>query len=79
MENVKYIGNLQLLEALPNIEKSNMDFDIWLNKTIPSSALNEYKKKHYIPNVDLNFTNFDIFIEKREELLIAALVKELKP
>ena len=35
LKNYNYLGNLQLLEAIPNIEKSNCDFDTWLHSTIP--------------------------------------------
>jgi hypothetical protein len=68
---VDYIGNLQLLEAVPNIEKMNKEFDIWLNQTVKSKPeKNQYCLKHYIPDVDLNFKNFLEFFESREELLI---------
>jgi uncharacterized protein with ParB-like and HNH nuclease domain len=78
LDNYNYIGNLQLLEAIPNIEKNNTDFDVWLEDTVAADALDDYKKKHYIPkNVDLKFTNFPEFLEKREELLIYQLEKEL--
>ena len=77
IENCNYIGNLQLLEDIPNIEKSNTDFDVWLNNTVSASALSDYKRKHFIPAVDLSFANFDCFLEEREKLLIEALKKEL--
>ena len=77
IENSNYIGNLQLLEEISNIEKSNTDFDEWLNKSIPAPALGDYKKKHYIPDVDLSLPNFDSFFAEREALMIAALSKEL--
>jgi uncharacterized protein with ParB-like and HNH nuclease domain len=78
LDNYNYIGNLQLLEAIPNIEKNNTDFDVWLKDTVAADAFDDYKKKHYIPkNVDLKFTNFPEFLEKREELLIYQLEKEL--
>lgn len=78
LDNYNYIGNLQLLEAIPNIEKNNTDFDVWLKNTIASDALDDYKKKHYIPkNIDLAFANFPEFVEKREELFINQLSKEL--
>ena len=78
LDNYNYIGNLQLLEAIPNIEKNNTDFDVWLKNTIAVDAVDDYKKKHYIPkNIDLSFANFLEFIEKREELFINQLSKEL--
>ena len=78
IENVNYIGNLQLLEATPNEEKNNKDFDEWLNEAFPNpEQLKDYKKKHFIPDIDLSFENFEEFLEKREELIIQALKKEL--
>lgn len=78
IENCNYIGNLQLLEEIPNIEKSNIDFNVWLDDNVPIEALGDYKRKHYIPEVDLSFANFDVFLEEREALIIEALSKELK-
>ncbi|QNG60213.1 DUF262 domain-containing protein [Bacillus sp. PAMC26568] len=77
IENVNSIVNLQLLEGIPNIEKSNVDFEIWLNDTYKDiTAKNDYFAKHYIPMVGIEFTNFEEFIEKRRELLYRKL-KEL--
>lgn len=78
IENHNYIGNLQLLEEIPNIEKKNMDFDVWLTQKVPNGELADYKKKHYVPNVSLNFSNFDVFLEEREKLLIQKLSSELR-
>ena len=78
IENVNYLGNLQLLEATPNEEKNNKDFDEWLEETYSDTAeLKAYKEKHFIPDVDLSFTNFDEFLEEREKLIVKALRKEL--
>ncbi|MDI6605077.1 MAG: DUF262 domain-containing protein [Thermoanaerobacteraceae bacterium] len=78
IESCNYIGNLQLLENIPNIEKKAMDFDKWLSKKVPAGELADYKKKHYIPDVDLSFGNFDVFLEEREKLLLEKLKKELQ-
>lgn len=78
IENVNYLGNLQLLEATPNEEKNNKDFDEWLKEAFPNpDQLKAYKEKHYIPDVDLSFDNFEEFLGAREELIVAALKKEL--
>ncbi|HFK1496557.1 TPA: DUF262 domain-containing protein [Bacillus paranthracis] len=70
IENVNSIVNLQLLEGIPNIEKSDMDFEKWLNETYKdNNARNDYMTKHYIPMVSLGFVNFEEFIEKRREQL----------
>jgi len=78
IENVNFLGNLQLLEATPNEEKNNKDFDEWLKETFTTpDQLRAYKEKHYIPNVDLSFGNFEEFLTEREKLIVAALKKEL--
>lgn len=78
IDNVNYLGNLQLLEATPNEEKSNKDFDEWLKEAFPNpDQLKAYKEKHFIPDVDLAFSNFEEFLGAREELIVAALKKEL--
>lgn len=78
IENYNYIGNLQLLESIPNIEKSNKEFEVWLHETVNEEAIDDYKIKHYIPkNIDLDFTNFLEFLEERERLFIKALEKTL--
>lgn len=68
------IVNLQLLEGVPNQQKSNMKFDEWILKTYPDqSKRKDYMDKHYIPNIGLSLANFDNFIEQRRELLINKL------
>lgn len=78
ISNYNYIGNLQLLEDIPNIEKKAMDYDAWVHNKIPVGELKDYMKKHYVPDVNLDFSNFDIFLEEREKLLIEKLNAELK-
>ncbi|MCP1190835.1 DUF262 domain-containing protein [Priestia flexa] len=69
-ENVNSIVNLQLLEGIPNIEKSDMEFEKWLSETYKDNTVrNDYMAKHYIPTVSLEFTNFEEFFEKRREFL----------
>ncbi|MCM1184422.1 MAG: DUF262 domain-containing protein [Roseburia sp.] len=78
MDNVNYLGNLQLLESTPNEEKSDQCFDEWLDDNYgDSESLKDYKKKHYIPDVDLSFGNFEEFLGEREDLIRAALKKYL--
>lgn len=72
------IVNLQLLEGLPNQEKSNMYFNEWIAKIYPDqSKRNVYMDKHYIPNINLDLANFDIFLEQRRQLLINKLASIL--
>ncbi len=76
---VNYISNLQILEATPNIEKLNKDFETWLDNICPDEdSRNEYIKTHLIPNVNLNFKNFIEFSDKRDKLLIHRLKKMLQ-
>lgn len=78
IENVNYIGNLQLLEGIPNMEKKNKPFDKWLKETYRDSiSLSNYKQKQLIPEIQPTFVNFLNFLEKREELIKQQLEKEL--
>lgn len=73
-ENVNYLANLQLLQAIPNIEKQDKDVDKWILETFPSSNKRKaYYEKHYIPDMDLKMVNFNKFIANREALLKAQL------
>ncbi|GAT63505.1 DUF262 domain-containing protein [Paludibacter jiangxiensis] len=65
-----YIGNLQLLEATPNIEKLDKDFDVWFNDTFRTEGQKkDYMEKHLIPNIDFSFNNFIVFFQERENLM----------
>jgi len=79
-DNVNYLGNLQLLEAIPNIEKQDKEFEVWLNETYPSEIdKKDYFQKHYIPeNISLGFNNFIEFFKEREQLLISKLKEKLQ-
>ncbi len=73
-ENVDFIGNLQLLEGIPNIEKSDMPTQKWLDQTFPTAQEQaDYKHKHYIPQIDLTADKFQQFMEQRETLIIQKL------
>lgn len=70
IENSDYLVNLQLLEGMPNIEKSNKDFREWLFETYPDQQRRkEYMKKNYIPAVELSLENFDEFFVERTKLM----------
>lgn len=78
LANYNCLGNLQLLESIPNIEKSDCPLDEWISKAVPKQALSDYKMKHFIPdNVALSFENFEEFFVKREELIVQKLKEEL--
>ncbi len=70
IEKKDSLANLQLLEGLPNQEKSGRDFNEWLTETYTSpDERGDYLRKNYIPDTDLSLTNFLEFFEKREKLL----------
>lgn len=79
LDNCNFLGNLQLLEGLPNQEKQATDFKIWVEKTFRGGReRDEYSKKHYIPqNVSLELGNFVEFFEKRNKLISQELKKIL--
>jgi len=73
LENHNCLANIQLLEGVPNQEKSSKDFDLWLKEKYPKkNDRKAFMEKHYIPDVDLSLENFQEFIEEREKLIVAA-------
>jgi hypothetical protein len=81
LENVDMLPNLQLLEGIPNQEKSDAEFKDWLSgKYKDEKAAQSFKEKNYIPDdVELEFCNFRQFFEKRRSLLSNRLMALLKP
>lgn len=78
LNNFNYLGNLQLLERVQNREKSEELFADWIAAQYPNEdQRKDYRKKNYIPEVNLAFENFEEFFTEREKLLCAALKKEL--
>jgi uncharacterized protein with ParB-like and HNH nuclease domain len=80
-----YIGNrdrlvnLQLLNELPNEEKSSSPLGAWIDRTCRTDqAKRDYYEKHYVPQVSLEFTNFIEFVKEREKLLLKALEKSVR-
>lgn len=70
MESVDGLPNLQLLEGIPNQEKSASEFEPWLNKTCANKpARTDFCAKHFIPDCDLSMENFQEFFTKRKALL----------
>lgn len=69
-ENADYLANLQLLEGIPNIEKSDKDFVGWLFEKYPDEiARRDYMQKHYIPDMNLDLENFEDFIKERTNMM----------
>jgi len=77
-ENYNYFANLQLLEGIPNQEKQDTDFIVWINKIFPEKTDREnYMKRNYIPDIDLSFDNFEEFISERKKLITVEIRKLL--
>lgn len=74
VNNFNYIGNLQLIEGNVNQQKSTRLIEEWINIIcLNNSEKNEYKKKHYIPDIELTVENFENFLEQRELLILTKL------
>jgi len=74
------LPNLQLLEGLPNQEKSGKDFSDWIDQEYHDpNEKKDYLRRHFIPDIDLNLKNFVKFFEFREDLLLEQLQKILLP
>jgi hypothetical protein len=70
MESVDGLPNLQLLEGIPNQEKSDSLFGDWLKKTCASKpARADFCAKHFIPDCDVALENFPDFFAERKSLL----------
>jgi hypothetical protein len=66
MASGERIGNLQLLPAGENLEKSDMPFDTWLQ-----TRDGHYLKRHFIPDTvdDRHVSKFPEFVAAREKLI----------
>lgn len=72
-EQFDSLGNLQLLEPIPNQEKSDRFFDDWLNAFHPDES-DRYYSDNFIPKgISYDFSNFREFCDLRRELLLEAL------
>ena len=78
LDEFDYLANLQLLEGLENIEKTDSDFKSWFEKSVRQEARRDYMNKHYIPDVDLALENFEEFINERKKLMKAKFENLLK-
>ena len=79
--NFNCLANLQLLEGIPNEEKSARDYKEWLDEKYPegSSGRVSYCRVNFIPEEeDLSFNNFDKFVEERKALMIKAFREMIK-
>ena len=70
MDQVNNIANLQLLAAIPNIEKQNKDFDIWFEETHSTEAEKiQYRTVNYLPDMEYTYANFLKFTNERRRML----------
>jgi len=70
MDQVNSIANLQLLAAIPNIEKQDTDFDVWFEATHPTDSEKiEYRTANYLPSMEYSYANFLTFISERQKLM----------
>lgn len=70
LDTVNDISNLQLLPAQLNEEKLNTDFDVWFNAEHPTETDKiQYRKIHYLPEMEYTYLEFLNFIENRKMLL----------
>lgn len=68
--HVNDLSNLQLLPAIPNIEKQNRDFELWFAETYPTDDEKiAYRNLHYLPDLAYTYPNFEQFLQKRRELM----------
>jgi len=76
----EYLCNLQLLEGLENIAKSDTEPEKWINDTYTRNEdIIGYKEKNYLDtNLSLEFKNFEEILEKREKTILEQLKKLLK-
>ena len=73
LEKYNCLANLQLLEGIPNQEKSGKEFKDWIKEKYPEkNDRKSYMKTHYVPDVELSLENFEGFIKERERLITSA-------
>lgn len=78
MDHYNDLGNIQLLQGLANLEKSDQDFESWLqNATSGKPDMEHYLHSHLIPDVELHFGNFPVFLAAREKLILDRLAQIL--
>lgn len=74
IDTVNDISNLQLLPAQLNEEKLNSDFDTWFNtEQITETDKIQYRKIHYLPDMEYTYPVFLAFVAKRKEFLKSKL------
>jgi hypothetical protein len=73
------LGNLQLLQGKQNQNKSDKEFEAWLQEIAPQpQELKAYKENHFIPDIDLSLANFPRFLQARTEIIKNKLIDLLQ-
>ena len=68
--HVNDISNLQLLAAIPNMEKQNEDFAIWFEANYPTEQDKiQYRMIHYLPDMAYTYQDFELFLSERRTML----------
>ena len=68
--NCHRLANLQLLTDTANEEKGVTTFKTWVEQSHPNRATDSYYIENCIPtDIEYDFSNFMVFVSKREELL----------
>lgn len=80
IDRVNKLPNLQLLQATPNMEKSDTLLDTWLTKTYPEvQQLIQYKSLNFIPaDQSTELDDFLDFFDARKQLIKSQLTDILK-
>lgn len=71
------IINLQMLDANENMSKNDKTLQDWVNMEIQDSDKTSFYRNHLIPDVSLELTEFNIFWDEREKLLVKKLKDEI--
>lgn len=70
LEHKDDLANLQLMQGVPNMEKSDLPPQEWMNRIHNDSDKREsYRDRHFIPDTELTVENFPEFRERREKLI----------
>lgn len=80
LDHVNNLPNLQLLEGIPNQEKSDLPLEDWLTKAYPEAAARAaFRERNYIPDIAPTPASFRDFYEARRQLMLDRLEDVLGP
>ena len=78
MNHVNDISNLQLLAAIPNIEKQDKDFEEWFAEICTTDTDKiQYRKINYLPEMQYSYDKFLQFVSERRKKIKNQLKVEL--